>query len=84
MTFVASLSNRSGYQSFCSKTKAILVIETNDIDGVYQGASSAGATVISKPVDWRVPSPDGNSSIHLRTVSLFDPNGIYMEVSDHP
>ena len=64
--------------------EAILVIETDDIDGVYQRASSAGATVITKPVDWQVPPPDGKSSIHLRTVSLFDPNGIYMEVSAHP
>ena len=62
----------------------ILVIESEDIEGVYHRAKERGANVITPPVDWFVPSPDGESKIHLRTVSLFDPNGIYMEVSDHP
>ena len=62
----------------------ILVIETDDVDGVYQRAQAAGANVITSPVDWTVPAPDGVSSIHLRSVSLYDPNGIYMEVSAHP
>ncbi len=62
----------------------ILVIETDDVNGVYERAQAAGATVITSPVDWTVPAPDGASSIHLRSVSLFDPNGIYMEVSEHP
>lgn len=62
----------------------ILVIETNDIQGVHDRALHAGATIISAPVDWYVPGPKEGSSIHLRTVSFFDPNGIYMEVSDHP
>jgi len=62
----------------------IMVIESEDIDGIHKRALAAGATVITPPVDWYVPGPDGRSQIHLRTVSLFDPNGIYMEVSDHP
>jgi len=62
----------------------IMVIESKDIEGVYNRAVAAGATVITPPVDWYVPAPGGNTKIHLRTVSLFDPNGIYMEVSDHP
>lgn len=62
----------------------IMVIESKDIQGVYERAVAAGANVITPPVDWYVPGPDGSSQIHLRTVSLFDPNGIYMEVSDHP
>ncbi|MEN0051261.1 MAG: VOC family protein [Bacteroidota bacterium] len=62
----------------------ILVIESEDIEGVYERAMVNGANVITPPVDWYVPTPDGKSSIHLRTVSLFDPFGIYMEVSDHP
>jgi catechol 2,3-dioxygenase-like lactoylglutathione lyase family enzyme len=64
--------------------EAILVIETEDVDGVYERAKDAGATVVTAPVDWEVPSPDGRSKIRLRSVSLFDPNGIYMEVSAHP
>jgi len=62
----------------------IMVIETKDIEGVHQRAKDAGATIVSAPVDWYVPGPSEGSSIHLRTVSFFDPNGIYMEVSDHP
>lgn len=62
----------------------VMVIESKDIEGVYERAQLAGANVITSPVDWHVPTPDGLSTIHLRTVSMFDPNGIYMEVSDHP
>jgi len=62
----------------------IMVIESEDIEGVYERAVASGANVITPPIDWYVPGPDRTSQIHLRTVSLFDPNGIYMEVSDHP
>ena len=62
----------------------IMVIESKDIYGVHERAVAAGATVVTPPIDWYVPAPDGVNQIHLRTVSLFDPNGIYMEVSDHP
>jgi catechol 2,3-dioxygenase-like lactoylglutathione lyase family enzyme len=62
----------------------ILVIECEDVDGVWRRARRAGATVVTEPVDWEVPTPDGAGRIRLRTVSLFDPNGIYMEVSAHP
>lgn len=62
----------------------ILVVETGDVDGVYQRARALGANVVTEPVDWEVPGPDGQSVIHLRSVSMFDPNGIYMEVSAHP
>ena len=62
----------------------ILVIESEDIEGVYSRAIEMGANVITKPVDWYVPGPKPDTKIHLRTVCLFDPNGIYMEVSDHP
>jgi catechol 2,3-dioxygenase-like lactoylglutathione lyase family enzyme len=59
----------------------ILVINTTDIDGIYDRAAKAGATLVTTPVDWTVPAPDGVSKINLRTISLFDPSGIYMEIS---
>jgi len=59
----------------------ILVLGTEDIAGVYARAVEQGASIVSAPVDWTVPTPDGSSVTHLRTVSLFDPNGIYMEIS---
>lgn len=62
----------------------ILVVATKDVDGVHERAVAAGATVVTPPVDWTVPAPAGSRTIHLRSVSLFDPNGIYLEVSAHP
>ena len=58
----------------------ILVMNTDNIDEVYQRALKAGATIVTTPIDWTVPGHDGNT-VKLRTVSMFDPNGIYMEVS---
>ncbi len=75
-----TLTNRTKIRS----GEPILVIETDDVDGVYRRAQAAGANVVTAPVDWTVPAPDGKSTIHLRTISMFDPNGIYMEVSEHP
>lgn len=62
----------------------ILVVATKDVDGVHERAVAAGATVVTPPVDWTVPTPSGAERIHLRSVSLFDPQGIYLEVSAHP
>lgn len=62
----------------------ILVVEAEDVDAVYERAVARDANVVTAPVDWEVPAPDGESTIRLRTISLFDPNGIYMEVSSHP
>lgn len=62
----------------------ILVVATKDVDGVHERAVAAGATVVTPPVDWTVPKPGGDGEIRLRSVSLFDPEGIYLEVSAHP
>jgi predicted enzyme related to lactoylglutathione lyase len=59
----------------------LLVIETKDVDGIYARAVKAGATIVAPPTDWEVPSHDGKGAILLRTMSMFDPNGIYMEVN---
>jgi catechol 2,3-dioxygenase-like lactoylglutathione lyase family enzyme len=58
----------------------ILVLNTDDIAGVHDRASAAGATIVTPPVDWTVPGADG-APVALCTVSMFDPNGIYIEVS---
>lgn len=62
----------------------VLVVATKDVDAVHERALAFGAQVVTAPVDWEVPGPGGTSPIHLRTVSLFDPDGIYLEVSAHP
>ncbi len=71
-------------KSYLKVGDPILVIENEEIDELYQRASDAGARIISPPVDWTVPGPNKESSIQLRTLSFFDPNGIYMEISAHP
>ncbi|MEM7283370.1 MAG: VOC family protein [Pseudomonadota bacterium] len=63
--------------------ESILVVNTPEVDEIYQRALSAGANVITEPVNWTVPAPNGTDTITLRTVSLFTPDGIYMEISSH-
>ncbi len=63
--------------------EAILVVQTRDVDGVYRRAMACGANVVSPPLDWQVPSHDGSSVIKLRTMSMFDGNGIYSEINQH-
>lgn len=62
--------------------ETILIFETKDLDGVYKRTLDfGGASIVAPPTDWDVPTPDGKSKILLRTMSMFDPNGIYMEIS---
>lgn len=59
----------------------ILVFESDDIQGVAARLEGTTATLVAGPRDWEVPSPDGRELIRLTTISLFDPEGIYLEVS---
>ena len=59
-----------------------VVIETTDIQGCYERAKKTDANITSPPADWEVPSHDGKDFIKLRTMALFDPNGIYIEVNE--
>lgn len=63
--------------------EAILVIQTRDVDGMHRRAVAQGANVVSPPLDWEVPSHDGSSVIRLRTMAMFDRNGIYSEINQH-
>lgn len=62
----------------------VLVVATKDVDGVHARARAAGATIVTPPVDWTVPGPAEQPPIRLRSLSFFDPSGIYFEVSAHP
>lgn len=68
-------------RSRVSMGEAILVIEAQDLDGIHERARARGATIITPPVDWEVPTHDGKDVFRLRSLSMFDPNGIYMEVN---
>jgi uncharacterized glyoxalase superfamily protein PhnB len=59
----------------------LLVVETTDIQGVYERAKEAGANIVAPPTDWEVPGFNGGPPILLTTMSMFDINGIYMEVN---
>jgi catechol 2,3-dioxygenase-like lactoylglutathione lyase family enzyme len=61
--------------------EAILVMQVDDADGAHTRAVAAGATIAVPPTNWEVPSHDGKSVIRLRTMSLFDPNGVYSEIN---
>jgi hypothetical protein len=61
----------------------ILVIQTDDVRSIHERAVAAGANVSMPPTDWSVPSHDGKSVIHLRSMSMFDPDGIYSEINQH-
>jgi hypothetical protein len=61
----------------------ILVIQTDDVRGAHERALAAGATISAPPTDWSVPSHDGKSVIHLRSMSMFDLDGIYSEINQH-
>lgn len=58
----------------------ILVFETDDIEAVAERVRDTAAHIVAGPKDWEVPSVDGRGVIHLTTMSLFDPEGIYMEI----
>lgn len=59
---------------------SILVMEADDLEITYQRALKNGASVVSPPARWEVPGPDGKP-IQLRTMAMFDLNGIYSEIS---
>ena len=61
--------------------EAILVIRSNDVDGCYERLKHSEGVVIGPPADWEVVGEGPSEVIKLRTMSLCDPNGIYMEVN---
>jgi predicted enzyme related to lactoylglutathione lyase len=61
--------------------EAMLVIQTADVDGIHARAVARGATIVVAPLDWQVPAHDGKGVIRLRSLSMFDPQGIYSEVN---
>jgi predicted enzyme related to lactoylglutathione lyase len=59
--------------------EAILVIQSADPDAVYEKVKKTSARIIAPPSEWSVPSPTPGKIIKLRSLSLCDPNGLYME-----
>jgi catechol 2,3-dioxygenase-like lactoylglutathione lyase family enzyme len=61
--------------------EAILVIRSADPDDVHERIRQTEAVIISPPTDWDVVGEKPGEVIRLRTMSLFDPNGLYIEVN---
>ena len=61
--------------------EAILVIKSKDPDACYERVVTTDAVIVAPPTDWTVPGTAPGQVIKLRTMSLFDPNGIYIEVN---
>lgn len=61
--------------------EAILVVKSDDPDACHARIIGTKAVIVAPPTDWTVPGPAPGQVIRLRTMSLFDPNGIYLEVN---
>jgi catechol 2,3-dioxygenase-like lactoylglutathione lyase family enzyme len=61
--------------------EAILVIRSQDPDAVHERMKATDAVIVAPPTDWEVVGAEPGQVIRLRTMSLFDPNGVYVEVN---
>jgi catechol 2,3-dioxygenase-like lactoylglutathione lyase family enzyme len=61
--------------------EAILVIRSKDVDRCYERIKRTAAVVHAPPTDWEVVGERPGEVIKLRTMSGFDPNGLYFEVN---
>jgi catechol 2,3-dioxygenase-like lactoylglutathione lyase family enzyme len=71
----------SKHRKTVGEGEAILVVKSADPDAAYQRILKTEAVVVAPPTDWTVPGAVKGQVIRLRTMSLFDPNGIYLEVN---
>jgi catechol 2,3-dioxygenase-like lactoylglutathione lyase family enzyme len=71
----------SKHRKTVGEGEAILVVKSADPDACYLRILKTEAVVVAPPTDWTVPSHIQGQVIRLRTMSLFDPNGIYLEVN---
>ena len=71
----------SKHRKRLSQGEAILVIRSANPDAIHERIKKTDAVIVSPPCDWKVPGPEPGQVIRLRTMSLFDPNGIYLEVN---
>lgn len=61
--------------------EAILVIRSSAIDECHERMKATQAVIHAPPTDWEVVGEKPGEVIRLRTMSGFDPNGIYFEVN---
>jgi hypothetical protein len=71
----------SKYRGKLGQGEAILVVRSNDVDSCYERIKQTEAVVVGPPTDWEVVGERPGEEIKPRTLSLFDPNGIYVEVN---
>ena len=71
----------SKHRKVLGQGEAILVVRSSDPDLCHERIKQTDAVVIGPPADWEVIGERPGEVIKLRTMSLCDPNGIYMEVN---
>ncbi len=71
----------SKHRGKLAEGEPILVVKSRDPDAVYQKVLETEAVIVSPPANWTVPGYEPGTVIRLRSLSLFDPNGLYVEVN---
>ena len=56
------------------------VVDTDNVDEVYEKALTLGTHIHSEPHEWSVRGADGNM-INFITLSVFDPDGYFYEIN---
>jgi predicted enzyme related to lactoylglutathione lyase len=59
----------------------VLVFNTDDVAALADRAVAAGGRIATPPQVWEVPAQNGSGMKKLCMMSLFDPEGRYLEVS---
>ena len=83
--FLSYVQHQPDHQAdFVSREKlrlgdTVLVFEVENLNETYRRAADSGARIVTKPARWSVPGPDGGT-LELYSMSMFDSQGIYMEV----
>ena len=75
----------SKHRKALAKNEAILVVRSLDPYETYTRIQQTDAVLVAPPTDWDVVGEREGETIRLCTMSLFDPNGLYIEVNlRHP
>ena len=76
----ASLRGTFRITASARRCAAVLVMEADDVEETHERPKAAGARIVNPPTRWTVPSP-GGGDLEIYSMSMFDPEGIYSEIS---
>ncbi len=58
----------------------VLLMDVDDVDGIYRRVPNEGLRIVAAPHDWEVKGADGRIK-KLRTLCLFDADGYFIELN---